>query len=114
MLGEDVPDQMEGIDLWPVVGGGKPGRDHVTVAWGPEITFIDDRWWCNATFWGADPLLYDLQGDAQLKHNVAAEHPVPVQKAVEAFRADAGGEFPSWLRDCARSPGCTPILSDED
>jgi arylsulfatase A-like enzyme len=114
MLGEDVPDQMQGIDLWPVVQGDKPGRDHVTVAWGPEITFIDDRWWCNAAFWGADPLLHDLQSDPELKRNVAAEHPAAVQKAVEAFRSDAGGDFPSWLRDCPRSPGCTPILSDED
>ena len=113
MLGQEIPAQMEGIDLWPVVRGERPGRDHVTVAWGPEITYIDDRWWCNDVFWGGEPLLYDLQHDPQLKTNLAGDHPEVVRKAVEMFAQDAGGSFPDWLRTWHRSPGCTPILSEE-
>jgi arylsulfatase A-like enzyme len=113
MLGVDVPAPMDGLDLWPVVRGERPGRDHVTVAWGPEVTYIDDRWWCNATFWGADPLLYDLTRDPQLTQNVAAEQPGVVEKAVESFRSDAGGQFPDWLEACSRSPGCTPIIRQD-
>jgi len=113
MLGQEIPAQMEGIDLWPVVRGERPGRDHVTVAWGPEITYIDDRWWCNDVFWGGEPLLYDLQRDPQLKTNLAGDHPEVVRKAVEMFAQDAGGSFPDWLRTWHRSPGCTPILSEE-
>jgi len=110
MLRQNIPEQMQGIDLWPVVRGGTRGRDHVTVAWGPEVTFIDDHWWCNATFWGQDPLLYDLRQDPELTRNVAADHPQVVTKALDAFRSDAGGKFPEWLRVWRRSPGCTPIL----
>ncbi len=105
---------MEGIDLWPVVRGEKRGRDHVTVAWGPEITYIDDKWWCNDVFWGGAPLLYDLKSDPELKRNLAADHPEVVARAVAAFEEDAGGDFPEWLRDWPRSPGCTPILPQDD
>ena len=114
MLGEQVPAQMEGIDLWPVVRGERPGRDHVTVAWGPEVTLIDDRWWCNATFWGAKPLLYDLTRDPDLTTDLAAEHPDVVERAVATFHADAGGDIPEWLRNQPGAPGCTPILSEEE
>jgi arylsulfatase A-like enzyme len=114
LLGQRVPDQVEGIDLWPVVRAEKPGRDHVTVAWGSEVTYIDDDWWCNDVFWGADPLLYDLQSDPELKQNVAEHHSDVVERAVRAFRQDAGGTFPDWLKDWRRSPGCTPILSAEE
>jgi len=111
MLGEGISEQMEGIDLWPVAQGQRPGREHVTIAWGPDVTLIDDNWWCNATFWGTIPLLYDLQDDPQLTANLADQHPQVVDRAVEIFREDAGGEFPPWLADVDRWPGCTPILS---
>ncbi|MFB3880880.1 MAG: sulfatase [Armatimonadota bacterium] len=113
MLGQPIPEQMEGIDLWPVVRGDKPGRDHVTVAWGPEVTLIDDDWWCTDVFLGGDPLLYDLRADKALTRNVAAEHPKVTRRAVETFRRDARGGFPEWLREWRRSPGCTPILEGE-
>jgi len=113
MLGEEVPPQMEGIDLWPVVRGEKPGREYVTVAWGPEVTLIDDKWWCNTTIQGAEPLLYDITDDPNLTTNVAAQHPEVVKRAVELFRRDAGGEFPQELYRAARRPGCTPILGEQ-
>jgi len=104
---------MEGIDLWPIVRGEKPGREYVTIGWGPEVTFIDERWWCNATIWGANALLYDLTSDAQLTNNLAEEHPEVVSRAVEAFLKDAGGEFPESIRDAPGAPGCTPILESD-
>jgi arylsulfatase A-like enzyme len=113
MMGQEIPAQMEGLDLGPVMRGEQPGRDHVTIAWGPELTYIDDRWWCNDVFLGGDPLLYDLKADPQLQTNVAADHPEVVKQAVDTFGADAGGSFPDWLRTWRRSPGCTPILTEE-
>ncbi len=114
MLGQEISPQMQGIDLWPVVRGEQPGRSHVTVAWGPEVTYIDERWWCNDVFWGGDPLLYDLERDPELTRNIAGDHPDVIARAVEVFREDAGGDFPDWLRGWQRSPGCTPILSAEE
>ncbi len=114
LLGEPIPEEMEGIDLWPVACGEQTGRDYVTVAWGPAITFINDRWWCNAMFWGDNPLLYDLQEDPTLTTNQAQEHPEVVERAVQAFEQDAGGDFPSWLRTGDAPPGCTPVLSHEE
>ncbi len=113
MLGEEMPDQMEGIDLWPVVRGQKPGRDHVTVAWGPDATLIDDKWWCNATLAGDQALLYDLNNDPGLTTNLADQHPEMAERAAEVFLQDAGGEFPEALQRAARMPGCTPILEEE-
>jgi len=110
LLGEQVPEQMQGMDLWPVVRGQAPGRDHVTAAWGPFVTLVDDRWWCNAKFWGDDPLLYDLRNDPGLTRNLAEQHPEVVARAVETYRQDAGGEFPDWLGADEGRPGCTPIL----
>jgi arylsulfatase A-like enzyme len=110
MMGQPIPAQMEGLDLRPVVRGEQPGRDHVTVAWGSEMTYIDDQWWCNDVYWGGAPLVYDLSRDPQLTANVAADHPEVTKKAVEQFAADARGGIPGWLRTCPRSPGCTPIL----
>jgi len=114
LLGEPVPEQMQGIDLWPVAQGKQPGRDHVTVAWGPDVTYIDDRWWCNAKYWGADALVYDLANDPGLTNNVAEAHPEVVERAVEAYREDAGGEYPEWLGARFGAPGCTPLLGDEE
>jgi len=113
LLGERVPKQMSGIDLWQVAQGRRPARDHVTVAWGPDVTYIDDRWWCNATFWGANALLYDHKRDPGLSRNLAGEHPEVVARAVKTFQEDAGGELPEWLREAMRTPGCTPILADK-
>jgi len=110
MLTGSVPEQMTGLDLWAVGQGKQPGRDHVSVAWGSDVTYIDDRWWCNARYWGENALVHDLKADPQLAHNLAEEHPEVVETAVEAFLADAGGAFPEWLGGAARSPGCTPIL----
>jgi arylsulfatase A-like enzyme len=110
LMGEGIPEGMEGIDLGPVMRGEQPGREYVSVTWGPDATMIDDRWWCNALFWGGMPLLYDLQNDPQMTANVAEEHPEVVEQAVERFRQDAGGEFPEYLKTAARMPGCTPII----
>ncbi len=111
MLCEGIPEQMDGLDLWPVVQGQQPGREHVTIAWSQDVTLIDDNWWCNATFWGANPLLYDLRDDPQLTTNLAGQHPDVLERTVEMFRDDAGGEFPRWLPDAPRLPACTPIVS---
>ena len=110
LMGEGIPEGMEGIDLTPAMQGRGPARDHVTVGWGPDVTMIDDKWWCNALYWGELPLVYDLEHDPQLTTNVADQHPEVVARAVEVFRADAGGEFPDYLRTAGRMPGCTPLL----
>jgi len=110
MLGEEIPDHMEGTDLWPIVHGRQSGRDHVTVAWGADITRIDDKWWINCTCEGKEPLVFDLEQDAKLTVNLAAKHPELVDKAVQTFREDAGGELPAWLSKFHDTPGCTPLL----
>jgi len=112
LMGATLPEQMQGLDLTPVVQGKKPGRGHITSAWGPEATYIDDHWWCNASILGANPLLFDLKRDPQLTQNVAEQHPEIVQKAVEMFLHDAGGEYPDGLVNSAPIPGCTPLLGE--
>lgn len=111
LLGEEVPPQMkDGLDLWAMAKGEHPGRKHVTVAWGPHVTYIDDHWWCTAVIGGGDALLFDLKEDPHLTRNLAAEHPQVLMHAARQFQEDAGGSYPDYLIEAAGRLGCSPIL----
>jgi arylsulfatase A-like enzyme len=115
LLEDDIPEQMqEGRDLRTMWRGEAPGREYVTVAWGPEVTMIDDRWWCNANLSGDHPLLFALQEDPELAQDLAESHPAVVARAVELFQEDAGGDYPEYLKGAAGMPGCSPILETGD
>lgn len=107
-----VEPNVEGADLWPQVCGDQtPARSHVTVAWGPLVTVIDDTWWCNATIWGEEPLLYRVQDDPDLEHNLAMEYPGQVERLIRLAKDDAGGEIPVHFAEFRDQPGCTPYLT---
>ncbi len=102
----------EGADIWPAAStDGASHRRHVSVAWGPLMTVIDDDWWCNATIWGEEPLLYRINDDPQLEKNLAAEHPDEVKRLIGLAVEDAGGEIPEHFNAFKNRPGCTPYLT---
>jgi hypothetical protein len=103
---------MEGRDFLPAVLKDTPSnRDYVSIAWGPLVTVIDDDWWCNATIWGEEPLLYRVKDDPNLEHNRASDYPSEVKRLIGLAVKDAGGEIPSYFADFKGKPGCTPYLT---
>ena len=112
MIGIEPDQEMEGIDFWPAVRDENlKTRNHVTVAWGPLVTIIDDRWWCNASIWGKARLLYDLQNDPTLENDLSEEHPEVCEKMLDLAIQDAGGKIPEAFAEYEAKPGCTPYVA---
>ena len=108
--GVDAP--TEGSDFRQIAASGGPSpRRHVSIAWGPLMTVIDDDWWCNATIWGEDPLLYRVKEDVNLENNLAQDNPDQVKRLIDLAVKDAGGEIPSYFSKFKGLPGCTPYLT---
>lgn len=111
MAGIKPKQKMEGIDFWPAVtsSGIKP-RDHVTIAWGPLVTVIDEKYWFNANVWGEAPLLYSYHEDPFLERNLAADKPGMCKRMLELAVGDAGGKIPEAFKKYKTAPGCTPFV----
>ena len=110
-LGIEPDKAMDGKNIWPLaLGKGPELYDHVTCAWGPVVMVRNRRWWYNAYLWGDAPLLFDLEKDAQLEHNLAREHPDVCEKMKNLAVADAGGSIPEYIRKTTDRPGCSPLL----
>jgi arylsulfatase A-like enzyme len=115
-LGVSGSKRMNGRDLRPLIEGGSPLYDHVTVGYGPFVMVRDDDWWYNAYLWGDLGRLYYLPDDPGLENNVAKGN----EKIIEQMHAwaieDAGGNVPELLKDLAgmNVPGCTPMEAQLD
>lgn len=109
MIGVGPRQKMDGRDFWPAVLDGKiTVREHVTVAWGPLVAVIDDRWWYNATIWGDGEILNDVVNDPMLEMNLAEAHRDVCREMLARAVEDAGGTIPVAFRDYIGKPGCTP------
>jgi arylsulfatase A-like enzyme len=112
----DPPAEMDGRPFLREAVKGNPGpREHVTVGWGSTPTVITDRWWFNGKADGTGALLYDLQAAEPFARNVADEHVDVANRLFAQAKADAGGSFPEWLVELARSekdaPGCSDLAA---
>lgn len=108
MIDIEPRQKMDGIDFWPAVHSGGGIRDYVTVAWGPLVTVVTEKWWYNADIWGNGELLHDLSKDPHLEHNLAAEQPEKCKELRACAVQDAGGEIPEEFNHYLGKPGCTP------
>ena len=99
------------------VNGGKPIRESVTVAWGPNVTVIDGKWWLNCKVDGSGVLLHDLTAERPFETNVADDNREVVKKLFQAAMDEAGGEIPDFLMEMAASqkdaPGCSDLAARE-
>jgi len=110
LMGVEPPETMTGLDFSPVLRGDQEAhRDHTTTAWGPFVMVRDARMWYNAFLGREAERLYDLQADAQLRRNLAAEHPEVCAHMAALAVADAGEPIPEWLLGMRNQPGCTPL-----
>ena len=83
-------------------------HDYVTIAWGPLLTVIDEKWWFNASIWGKAPLLYDVQNDPNLENDLSKEYPEVCKRMLDLAIKDAGGKIPEAFAKYETMPGCTP------
>ena len=111
MTGIGPEQELDGISFWQAATSKKPSlRDHVTIAWGPLVTVINEKYWFNASIWGEEPLLYAIGNDPNLEHNIAADNPSICKKMIEFAIEDAGGKIPEAFNEFKARPGCTPYL----
>ncbi len=116
VAGVEPPKPIDGVSFLQDAIAGRPGtRDHATVAWGSAVTVITKKWWFNCKVDGTGVLLYDLEADDPFARNVGDEHPDVVNELFAQAVEDAGGGFPDWLIELARSqadaPGCSELAA---
>ena len=106
LAGVEPPESMEGRNFWPaVLDGNVTTRDHVTCTWGAVTSVITDKWWYNASLWGDEPLLYDLEEDPKLTVNLAEQHSDVCKQLLQLAHEDARGEIPEYLKNYRDKPG---------
>lgn len=110
-LGVSGSDSMDGVDLLPLIEGGDPIYDHVTVGYGPFVMVRDKEYWYNAYLWGDTARLYRLSDDPGLQKNIAEQNEEVVERMLARALEDAGGKVPELLRELVgmNVPGCTPM-----
>ena len=113
----NINKKINGINFWENAIEGKPIRDHVTCAWGPAITVINDKWWLNCLVNGRGIFLYNLEKDPYLEKNIAEENKDVVDELYSKAVEDAGGRenIPGFVMEAAEKqevfPGCSPIAA---
>ena len=111
MTGIEPGQKMDGINFWQDATSKKPSpRDHLTIAWGPLVTVINEKYWFNASIWGEGPLLYAINDDPNLEHNIADDNPSICNQMIAFAIEDAGGEIPEAFKQFKGWPGCTPYI----
>ena len=85
------------------------------MGWGTAVTLITDRWWFNCKVDGTGAFLYDLKNAQPFIRNVADDNTDVVNRLFAQAKEDAGGSFPEWLVELARTktdaPGCSSIAA---
>jgi arylsulfatase A-like enzyme len=97
LLGEPIPEQSEGKNLWDLVEGRKQKfYDYVTSILKSWVCVVDDRYRLICRTRGKEPRLYDLKEDPTHDKNIADKHPEIVQRMFALAVKDAGGEIPVY------------------
>jgi hypothetical protein len=113
--GVEPPQPLDGQPFFEQALAGEPGRDHATVGWGASVTVFTDRWHFNCKVDGTGAFLHDLMSPSPLEANVADKQPLVVQEFFRMAVNDAGGSFPPYLVELARSqkdaPGCSALVA---
>jgi arylsulfatase A-like enzyme len=89
VLGQGVPDHMDGVDLSPLLDGTAPAarRTYRTSAYNTYVSASDGRWLLISDNRGRDKRLYAVQSE---QANVARRNPDPVQRLWRLIEKDAG------------------------
>lgn len=97
LLGEDIPEQGEGGNLWDLVEGKKEKfRDYVTSILKTWLWARDDGYVMIRKTDGRVTKLYDIRSDPTCAVNIAGEKPEIVDKMYQYMLADADGDIPMY------------------
>jgi arylsulfatase A-like enzyme len=97
LLGEPIPEQSEGKNLWDLVEGKKQKfYDYMTSILKTWVCVVDDRYRLICRTTGKESRLYDLKQDPTHAKNIADKHPEIVQRMFALAVKDAGGEIPVY------------------
>ena len=95
LLGEKIPEGVEGEDLWPLAERKRDKiRDYVDTIFKDYVWIRDDNWAMVSRINKTETELFDLKEDPEYLKDVAAENPGVVEKMWELLYKDAGGEIP--------------------
>ena len=95
LLGQEIPEQAEGENLWELVEGKKTAfRDHVTSMFKNWAWARDDAHAFISRPGGEEAQLYDLKTDPLHKHNIAPDEKDIAKRMHGVILEDAGGPFP--------------------
>jgi arylsulfatase A-like enzyme len=114
--GVEPPPEIDGSSFLGSALSRETGRrDHVTIGWGSSVTVLNNRWWLNCKVDGSGILLHDLKQANPFSVNVAEENPETVNELFALAKTDAGGGFPEWILELARTlkdaPGCSNLVA---
>jgi arylsulfatase A-like enzyme len=89
LLGREVPERMDGVDLSPLLDGRPTGvrRTHRTASYNDHVSASDGRWLLISDNRGREKRLYSLRAE---QANVARLNPDPVRRLWRMIERDAG------------------------
>jgi arylsulfatase A-like enzyme len=97
LLGEEIPEQAEGKNLWDLVEGKtEKFHDYVTCMYKNWGWVRDDRYVYIARPDGSEAQLYDLKEDPEHNHNIAEKATDTAKRMLERLLADAGGKITDY------------------
>ena len=99
-LGIKVPEEMEGIDLIPVIEGKKKTkRDHITVGWQNNVMVKTQDFWYVGRLDRSEELLFHLADDPEFESNIAPGKRDICEKLHGLALQDAGGSIPDYVQN---------------
>jgi arylsulfatase A-like enzyme len=89
VLGQGVPDHMDGVDLSPLLDGRAPAarRTYRTSSYNTYVSASDGRWLLISDNRGRDKRLFSVRGE---RANIARSKPDPVRRLWRLIERDAG------------------------
>ncbi|MBW1959954.1 MAG: sulfatase [Deltaproteobacteria bacterium] len=95
IMGLDIPDYAEGLDIWPVVEGKKDKiRDYVTSIFKHYVWVRTEQYVLIRKTDKSAEYLYDIIEDPEHERNIAPDHPKKVEELWHLALEDAGGDIP--------------------
>ena len=97
-LGLDIPQEMEGVNLIPVMDDQKhTNRDHLTVAYRNNVVVKTRTFWYIGRLDRSEEMLFDIQNDPELTRDLAGEKQNVCEKMHRLALEDAKGPIPEYI-----------------
>jgi arylsulfatase A-like enzyme len=97
-LGIAIPENMDGIDVLPIIGGNADKRrSHVSTGWRNDIMVRTEKYWYVGRLDRSEEMLFDLINDPDFIMNLAPEKRSICKDMNSLALEDANGEIPKYV-----------------